>query len=33
MSMIAQNKDDKELFINALKQLLWNGNTAEAIIT
>ena len=31
MSMIAQNKDDKELFINALKQLLWNGNTAEAI--
>ena len=32
MSMIAQNKDDKELFINDLKQLLWNGNTDEAII-
>ena len=32
MSMIAVKKEDKELFINDLKQLLWNGNTAEAII-
>jgi hypothetical protein len=32
MSMIALNKTDKELFINDLKFLLWNGNAAEAII-
>lgn len=32
MSMIARNKEDKELYINVLKELLWNGNTAEAII-
>lgn len=32
MSMIAFNKCDKELYINDLKELLWNGNAAEAII-
>ncbi len=32
MSMIALNKEDKELFINDLKLLLWNGEAAEAII-
>lgn len=32
MSMIATNKKDKELFINELKLLLWNGNAAEAMI-
>jgi hypothetical protein len=32
MSMIATNKEDKELFISDLKSLLWTGNAAEAII-
>jgi hypothetical protein len=32
MSMIATNKADKELYINDLKALLWNGEVAEAII-
>ena len=32
MSMIAFNKADKELYINDLKELLWFGNTTEAII-
>ena len=32
MSMIACNKDDKLLFINDLKSLLWTGNVAESLI-
>ena len=32
MSMIACNKVDKELYISDLKELLWFGNAAEAII-
>ena len=32
MSMIACNKADKELYINDLKALLWEGNTTEAIM-
>ena len=32
MSMIAYNKVDKILYINDLKELLWFGNAAEAII-
>jgi hypothetical protein len=32
MSMIARNKDDKDLYINDLKALLWVGNAAEAMI-
>lgn len=32
MSMIACNKEDKIVYINELKSLLWVGNTAEAII-
>lgn len=32
MSMIARNKEDKLLFINHLKEFLWIGNVAEALI-
>lgn len=32
MSMIAPNKTLKELYINDLKELLWKGDVAEAII-
>lgn len=32
MSMIAINKEEKELNISKLKELLWVGNVAEAII-
>jgi hypothetical protein len=32
MSMIAYNKNDKELYINDLKELLWSGNATEAMI-